>query len=436
MNAFSAALCGRWSRIGPRALSPLRRTLVTTVQPATTPGVQQQHIRRSGSAVTGPEVAYQDAAHFAGYQTFELPEPLPLDHHPGNPLKGARVAFETWGQLNDRRDNAVLLHTGLSASSHAKSTAAIPAPGWWESFIGPGHALDTDKFFIICTNVLGSCFGSTGPSSVNPDTGRPYGGDFPVITIFDMVRMQAELVRSHFGIDQLHCSVGSSMGGMQTLALCSQYPGIAKRAVVISSSAYSSPHSIALRHVQRQALVSDPHWQGGHYYDTPHFPEKGLRLAREIATTTYRSGPEWDSRFARRRSSVCAEAEGRRLSLDDPVFAIEEYIRHQGKKWVGTYDPNSLLYLSKAMDMFTVAPDGGTIADGLKPMRGVPTMVIGVKSDILFPVHQQRELADALREVGNNAVVYYELSAIFGHDTFLVDTTNVVPAVKGHLEFH
>ncbi|KAF4758863.1 hypothetical protein FOZ63_022893 [Perkinsus olseni] len=143
-----------------------------------------------------------------------------------------------------------------------------------------------------------------------------------------------------------------------------------------------------------------------------------------------------DSHNLRRRSSVCAEAEGRRVSLEDPVFAIEEYIRHQGKKWVGTYDPNSLLYLSKAMDMFTVAPDGGTIADGLKPMRGVPTMVIGVKSDILFPVHQQRELADALREVGNNAVVYYELSAIFGHDTFLVDTTNVVPAVKGHLEFH
>ncbi|KAF4695566.1 hypothetical protein FOZ60_004062 [Perkinsus olseni] len=431
----------------------LSRSLRGGIPPTATAAGVQQHIRRSGSTATGPEVAYQDAAHFAGYQTFELPEPLPLDHHPGNPLKGARVAFETWGQLNDRRDNAVLLHTGLSASSHAKSTAAIPAPGWWESFIGPGHALDTDKFFIICTNVLGSCFGSTGPSSVNPDTSRPYGGDFPVITIFDMVRMQAGArpdgaAASH--VETKVCVISDTIRLLPTWR-------------VISSSAYSSPHSIALRHVQRQALVSDPHWQGEATTMTPLtflrkvcvWQGKSPRPRKEAAKATpeisiftadflacdsynlrYRSGPEWDSRFARRRSSVCADVEGRRVSLEDPVFAIEEYIRHQGKKWVGTYDPNSLLYLSKAMDMFTVAPDGGTIADGLKPMRGVPTMVIGVKSDILFPVHQQRELADALREVGNNAVVYYELSAIFGHDTFLVDTTNVVPAVKGHLEFH
>ncbi|KAH9170367.1 homoserine acetyltransferase [Lactarius sanguifluus] len=367
----------------------------------------------------------------------------------GPPLPEFDIAYETWGTLSPARDNAILLHTGLSGSSHAASTRENPAPGWWEKFIGPGRALDTDQFFVICTNVLGGCYGSTGPSS-------PYATTFPVISIFDMVRAQFTLL-DHLGIEKLYASVGSSMGAMQSLAA----------GWIISGTARSSPSSVAVRYAQRSVLMADPNWNNGFYYDgLP--PHTGLKLARQIATITYRSGPEWDIRFGRKLRETSSEAVGTRTPALCPDFLIETYLDHQGEQFCLTYDANSLIYISKAMDLFdmtepslaelglspiTPAPPATSasgpvrahppppnppphlpaLAKGLRPLAHTPVLILGVQSDILFPVDQQRELADALRMTGNSRVSYYELGGVWGHDTFLLDVQNVGGAIRGFL---
>lgn len=214
-------------------------------------------------------------------------------------LPQLEVAYETWGELNDARDNAVLIHTGLSASSHAHSTDENPDPGWWEAFIGPGKALDTNRFFIVCSNNLAGCYGTTGPSSINPRTGEQYGMTFPLVTVRDMVRAQFRLL-DHLGIDRLHASVGASLGGMQSVAAASMFPERVSSCVSISASFRAHPTAIALRYLQRRVIMSDPHWRGGRYYNRA-FPVLGMKHAREIATISYRSGPEWMQRFERRR---------------------------------------------------------------------------------------------------------------------------------------
>ncbi|RKO89258.1 homoserine O-acetyltransferase, partial [Blyttiomyces helicus] len=428
---------------------------------------------RERSLDGGPEPAYDRIV--SGYQVFHHGSPFALVH--GGVLPEFDIAFETWGTLNEKRDNAILIHTGLSASSHAKSHAKNEKDGWWESFIGPGSPINTDKFFVICTNVLGGCYGSTGPSSVDPITGERYGTRFPIITIFDMIRAQFLLIDS-LDIEKLHASVGSSMGGMQSLAAAAMFPERVGRVISISGAARSHPYSIALRHTQRQVLMSDPNWKEGHYYKSIP-PHVGMKLARLIATISYRSGPEWEQRFGRKRAhpelppALCAD------------YMIEKYLDHQGERFCLQYDPNSLLYISKAMDMFDLSwphphdpnkesasfssdssdasptsacPSGSSssspfpppppnpsrtpspnLADrralvlGLSPIS-MPTLVLGVQSDILFPHWQQREIAECLREAGNSEVTYYELDSIYGHDTFLIDRVNIGGAVKGHLE--
>jgi homoserine O-acetyltransferase len=259
------------------------------------------------------------------------------------------VAYETWGQMNSTRSNVILLHTGLSASSHAHSTPENPQPGWWEKFIGPGLALDTNKYHIICTNIIGGCYGSTGPSSIDPSDGKRYATRFPILTIQDMVRAQFRLL-DHLGVDKLYASVGSSMGGMQSLAAGVQFPSRVGRIVSISACARSHPYSIAMRYVQRRAILNDPNWNRGFYYGRVP-PHTGMKLAREIATITYRSGPEWEQRFGRRRADA---AKPPALCAD---FLVETYLDHAGEKFCLTYDPNSLIYVSKAMDLFDLGQE-------------------------------------------------------------------------------
>ena len=367
----------------------------------------------------GPEPNYDRVV--SGYDRYHHAAPFRCEW--GGELPEFTLAYESWGDLAPARDNVVLLHTGLSASSHAKSHERNPNPGWWEEFIGPGRAIDTDRFHVICTNLLGGCYGSTGPASTDPRTGEPFATDFPLLTVSDMVRAQLALL-DHLGIERLHASVGSSLGGMQSLMLAALAPGRVARVVSISAALRSHPQSIALRFVQRQAVMADTDWRGGRYYGLS-FPHRGQKVAREIGTITYRSGPEWLERFGRSR---LAEDQPPRLDED---FEVESYLVHQGEKFCLQYDANSYLYISKAMDLFDLTePTNGQPGVGHVTC---PTLVIGVSSDLLFPVWQQRELAAALEKNGA-PVTYVELDAPYGHDTFLIDLERVGGAVKAHLE--
>ncbi|KDR83904.1 hypothetical protein GALMADRAFT_54589 [Galerina marginata CBS 339.88] len=436
----------------------------------------------SSDTDTGPEPPYA-RPNPATYHTYHHPHPLPLTYS-ATPLPSFDIAYETWGTLSPKRDNVILLHTGLSASSHAASTPANPAPGWWEKFIGPGKALDTDQFLVVCTNVLGGCYGSTGPSSVEEATGKPWATRFPIVSIFDMVNAQFCLL-DHLGVDKLYASVGCSMGAMQSLAAGWLHPQRVGKIVSISGTARSSPSAVAMRFAQRSVLMADPNWNNGFYYDgLP--PHTGMKLARQIATITYRSGPEWDLRFGRQLRPLPETEAPSSASPDHPSiarppalcpdFLIETYLDHQGESFCLKYDANTLLYISKAMDLFDMTlpalqalnikpsssspqtlPDPSApqahktshskshpppvnppphlpaLAAGMAPLAHIPTLVLGVQSDILFTVEQQREVADALRMGGNEGVSYYELGGVWGHDTFLIDVLNVGGAIRGFL---
>ena len=312
----------------PQSSNPALSFPCLDAQEAKTQSLQS---RSSPSSSTGPEPSYTSGAH----QRFHSAQPILLDW--GGALREYDIAYETWGTLNKDKSNAILLHTGLSASSHAHSTEANPRPGWWEKFIGPGLPLDTSKYFVICTNVLGSWFGSTGPSAIEPANCQRYETRFHILTMEDMVRAQFSLL-DHLGISKLNASVGASMGGMQSLAAGVLFPERVGRIVSISGCARSHPYSIAMRHTQRQVLMMDPKWNRGFYYDSIP-PHSGMKLAREIATVTYRSGPEWENRFGRRR------ADPSKQPALCPDFLIETYLDHAGEKFSLEYDPNSLLYV-------------------------------------------------------------------------------------------
>jgi homoserine O-acetyltransferase len=366
----------------------------------------------------GPDPTYDKIV--SGYQTFHHPNTLELEW--GGSLPGFDIAYESWGKLNEARDNVVLVHTGLSASSHAHSHEDNPNPGWWEGFIGPGAGIDTDHFHVICTNLIGGCYGSTGPSSTNPATGEPWATDFPIVTVRDMIRSQL-LLLDHLGIDRLHASLGASLGGMQSLMIAALAPERVGRIASISACMRSYPQAIGFRFMQRQAVMNDADWNEGRYYGRS-FPHRGMKVARGIGTITYRSGPEWQQRFGRARRD-----EPPRLDTD---FQVESYLAHQGEKFCLQYDANSYLYISKAMDLFDLQPENGNSGPTIDDVR-CPSLVIGVTSDILFPVRQQRELAASLRKAGSD-VSYVEIDGHFGHDTFLVERDTVGVAVRAHLE--
>jgi homoserine O-acetyltransferase len=346
----------------------------------------------------------------------------------GGVLHGARIAYESWGRLNAARDNVVLILTGLSPSAHAAAHADDPEPGWWEAMLGPGKPIDTERWHVICVNSLGSCYGSTGPASLNPDTGEPYRLDFPDLSIEDIADAAAFVVRA-LGFERLACVIGNSMGGMSALALLARHPGLARSHINISGAVHALPFSIAIRSLQREAIRRDPHWNQGRYDET-HYPENGMATARKLGVITYRSALEWDGRFGRARLEA-----GRRCDGDPfgPEFQVEGYLEGHARRFVRSYDPNCYLYLSRCMDRFDLGESWGCSADeALSRLHLDKALTIGVRSDILFPWRQQRQIAKGLRAGGVDAR-FLPLESPQGHDAFLVDAARFGPAVSGFL---
>jgi homoserine O-acetyltransferase len=354
-----------------------------------------------------------------------LPEPFPFWR--GGTLSDGRVAFETWGDLNEARDNAILLFTGLSPSAHAASSPQDPSQGWWEKMVGPGKAIDTDRYFVICVNSLGSCFGSSGPASIDPATGLAYRLEFPDLSVEDIARGGYEVVRA-LGVERLSAVVGASLGGMVVLAFAVQFAGVARRVISISGSPAASPFAIALRSLQRDAILTDPDWRDGQYSGDVR-PTTGMRLARKLGTITYRSAAEWKHRFGRRPAS------DRRYQALPPgrahfpaEFAVQDYLNAQADKFVSVFDPNCYLYLSRAMDRFDLSAHGGTPAAALKRAAAEKALVIGVESDILFTINEQDAIANAFEAAGT-ATEFVPLASLEGHDAFLVDIDPFAAAI-------
>jgi homoserine O-acetyltransferase len=357
--------------------------------------------------------------------------PDPFHFWRGGELRDGQVAYETWGELNTARDNALLLFTGLSPSAHAASSAADPSPGWWEKMVGKAKAIDTDRYFVICVNSLGSCFGSSGPASIDPATGLAYRLDFPDLSIEDIARGGFEVVRS-LGIERLSAVVGASLGGMAVLAFATQFPGVARRVISISGSPAAMPFAIALRSTQRDAILTDPDWQEGQYSGDVR-PITGMRIARKLGTLTYRSAAEWKHRFGRRLAS------DRRYESLPPgrahfpaEFAIQDYLNLQADKFVSTFDPNCYLYLSRAIDRFDLSAHGGTPTGALKRAAAERALVIGVESDTLFTIAEQSAIADAFEAAGTDTR-FVPLASLEGHDAFLVDIEPFAAAIGTYL---
>jgi homoserine O-acetyltransferase/O-succinyltransferase len=354
-----------------------------------------------------------------------LADPFPMWR--GGVLHGARVAFETWGKLNAARDNAVLIFTGLSPSAHAASSPADRRDGWWEGMIGPGRAINTERFFVICVNSLGSPFGSTGPASINPATGTPYRLSFPDLSVEDIARGGYEVARS-LGIERLDTVLGPSLGGMTVLAYIAQFPGAARRLIDISGTAAASPFAIALRSIQREAILLDPHWQNGDYAADSQ-PVTGMRIARMLGMMTYRSATEWRQRFNRQ---PIAEQQ-RRHAPFAPEFAIQGYLEAHAQKFVNAFDPSCYIYISRAMDRFDLAAHGGSPEEVLGTSQLESALVIGVESDMLFAIEEQRALAQAF-EQARVSTRFVPLPCIEGHDSFLIDLESFGAQIGSFLE--
>jgi homoserine O-acetyltransferase len=351
-----------------------------------------------------------------------LPQPLALRR--GGTLQGVEIAYESWGELNAKRDNAVLLFTGLSPSAHAASSAADPSPGWWEDMVGPGKAIDSDRFHVVCVNSLGSCFGSTGPASPDPATGRRYGRRFPVLSVED-VALAAHEALGTLGIERLHAVVGNSLGGFSALAFVLQFPHAAERVVLSSSATRSLPFAIAIRSLQRELIRRDPAWDGGDYA-ADREPIAGMQLARKIGMLSYRSPLEWDERFHRRRVARLEDAPPDGYG---PQFEVEAYLQAHADRFVGGFDANCYLQISRSMDLFDAADHGDGSLEAAFARLGVrAALVIGVETDILFPIHQQAELARLLAAPGRH-VEFARLDCVQGHDSFLIETARFGAAI-------
>lgn len=340
-------------------------------------------------------------------------------------LQSPQIAYETWGTLNAERSNAVLLFTGLSPSAHAASSVADPSTGWWEDMLGADKPIDTNRFFVICINSLGSCFGSTGPASNDPATGEPYRLNFPMLSVEDIANSGAALL-DNLNIERLHSVVGASMGGMSALAFAMLHPERASGLVSISSAARGLPFAIALRSLQRELVRSDPTWRNGLYpLDAP--PDSGMQLARKLGMITYRSATEWTERFGRERATGDLQA-GDTFGID---FEVESYLQAQAQKFTGAFDANCYLYLSRAMDLFDAADHGGSVTKGLSLVNTERALVVGVATDFLFPLHQQEELATGLSDA-NVDCTFVPLDSIQGHDSFLVDMDRFRPVIADY----
>jgi homoserine O-acetyltransferase len=360
-----------------------------------------------------------DARRFAA-----LPDPFPM--WCGAALQGARIAYETWGELNPARDNAVLLFTGLSPPAHAASSPTDSTAGWWEGMVGPGLAIDSNRFFVLCVNSLGSCFGSTGPASPNPATQAPYRLDFPDLAIEDIARAGFETLRS-LGIERAYAIIGPSLGGMVVLAYAALFPNSTRRVISISGTAAASPFAIALRSIQREAILRDPDWRGGAYTDERP-PATGMRIARKLGMMTYRSAAEWRERFGR----AMVPEEMRETTPFAPEFAVQSYLERHAQRFVRAFDPTCYLYISRAMDRFDLAAHGGSNRAALLRSGVEQALVIGVESDMLFTIEEQRALAGSFSEA-RVATRFAPLVCIEGHDSFLTDIATFGKEIRSFL---
>ena len=342
-------------------------------------------------------------------------------------LVSPTIAYETWGTISSDHSNCILIFTGLSPSAHACSSKEDPSTGWWEDMVGPNKPINTNEFFVICINSLGSCFGSTSPISINPETDEPYRLSFPVLSVEDIANAANELLKV-LEVSVLHAVIGPSMGGMSALSFCQLHPGKTKRLISISSAARSSPFSIALRSLQREIIRSDPSWENGAYDLTGNGPISGMRLARKLGMITYRSAKEWSARFGRERAME-KDLKSGAFGVD---FEIESYLESHANKFTGTFDPNCYLYLSRAMDLFDASDPDGNLENSFKQLKLEEALIIGVETDLLFPISQQAELAEAL-EKHVNKVRLVKLDSLQGHDSFLVDMDRFRPVISAFI---
>ena len=342
-------------------------------------------------------------------------------------LVSPTIAYETWGTLSSDHSNCILIFTGLSPSAHACSSKEDPSTGWWEDMVGPNKPINTNEFFVICINSLGSCFGSTSPISINPETDEPYRLSFPVLSVEDIANAANELLKV-LDISVLHAVIGPSMGGMSALSFCQLHPGKTKRLISISSAARSSPFSIALRSLQREIIRNDPSWKNGAYDLNGNGPISGMRLARKLGMITYRSAKEWSARFGRERA-MDKDLKSGAFGVD---FEIESYLESHANKFIGAFDPNCYLYLSRAMDLFDASDPDGNLENSFKQLKLEEALIIGVETDLLFPISQQEELAEALEKYVNK-VRLVRLDSLQGHDSFLVDMDRFRPVISSFI---
>jgi homoserine O-acetyltransferase len=379
-------------------------------------------------------------------QYLDLPEPVRLDC--GRELHPIRVAYETYGTLSPERDNVILVCHALSGDAHAAGfSKTAPASstrdgfaaedrdgtagkslGWWDGMIGPGKAFDTDRFFVVSTNLLGGCRGTTGPSSINPANGKPYGSDFPVISVGDMVRTERAFL-DVLGIERLAAVAGGSLGGMQALEWAILFPDQVDAVVAIASTHALHPQGLAWNAIAREAIMRDDAWQGGHFYGTGRTPDAGMGVARMVGHVTYLSAPAMGDRFGRRLQF----ADDIRYTISEPEFEVESYLRHQADTFVGRFDANTYLYMSRALTYFDLARQhgNGSLARALDDISA-RTLLIAFSSDWLYPPVASREIEEALRTVGK-PVEFHLIEAPYGHDCFLIEEAQQTPIIRRFL---
>jgi homoserine O-acetyltransferase/O-succinyltransferase len=380
-------------------------------------------------------------------QYLDLPRPVRLDC--GRELGAVRVAYETYGALSSRRDNVIMVCHALSGDAHAAgySKAAVRQStrdgfgaddrdgsagkglGWWDGMIGPGKAFDTDRYFVVSTNLLGGCRGSTGPSSLDPTTGRPYGSDFPVITVADMVRTERSFL-DELGIERLAAVAGGSLGGMQAFEWAILFPDQVDSVVAIASTHALHPQGLAWNAIARDAIMRDPAWQGGHYHAADDAPNSGMGIARMIGHVTYLSAPALSHKFGRRLQF----ADDIRYTISDPEFEVESYLRHQADSFVKRFDANTYLYTSRALTYFDLARQygGGSLTRALERVSA-RTLLIAFSSDWLYPPSASREIEAELRRLGK-PVELHVIDAPYGHDCFLLEEARQTPIIRGFLD--
>ena len=379
-------------------------------------------------------------------QYLDLPAPLSLDC--GRELSGVRIAYETYGKLSPARDNVILVCHALSGDAHAAGISPTPAAastrdgfraeerdagttaglGWWDGMIGPVKAFDTDEYFVVSSNLLGGCRGTTGPSSTNPATGRPYGSEFPVITVADMVRAEHALLQA-LGIDRLAAVAGGSLGGMQALEWAVQFGDRVGAIIPIASTHALQPQGVAWNAIARNAIAADPAWQGGHYYGTGRAPDAGMGIARMVGHITYLSATSLAGKFGRRLQF----ADDIRYRLTDPEFEVESYLRYQADSFVKRFDANTYLYTSRALTYFDLARQygGGDLAAAVAPIAA-RTLLIAFSSDWLYPPSDSERLAAALRAAGKQVEIQV-IDAPYGHDCFLLEEARQAPMIRQFL---